>query len=152
MRTALTLFLVLTMARVLADDVDLTAAAQRVFDEKYKDCVRKTVRVTRNKNPDSTFEVTFEDAKGVKFEIEITELGEIIDEQQELKITDLPKALKDTVKESYPDARVLTARLDTRKNSTTYLLTITSRDNDILLKLNQEGTNILKAEKWIKKK
>jgi hypothetical protein len=140
------------MMNALADDVDLTTAAQRVFDEKYKDCVHKTMHVSKSKNLETNFTVTFEDTKGIKFEIEITDLGEIVYEQQEIKLTDLPKAAKDTIKGTYLDARLNSARLDTRKTATIYLVAITSRDNDVLLKISQDGTAILKAEKLIKKK
>lgn len=135
-----------------ADDVDLPAAAQRVFDEKYKDCVHKTMKVSKSKVTETNFTVEFEDSKGTKFEIEITDLGEVIAEQQEVKVNDLPKTVKDTIKDTYPSARFVDAWLETRKGTTVYIVGVKARDNDIVVKVSQDGSTVLKAEKATPKK
>ena len=154
MRTVLCLILALScvMPLVHADDVDLPAAAQRVFTEKYKDCVHKTMKVSKSKAQESNFTVEFEDSKGTKFEIEITELGEVIAEQQEVKLNDLPKIVKDTIKDTYPSARFVDAWLETRKGQSLYIVGVKARDNDIVVKVSQDGTTVIKAEKLVKKK
>lgn len=137
--------------RLYADDVDLPTAAQRVFDEKYKECVRKTMKVSKSKAQEN-FIVDFEDAKGTKFEIEITELGEVIVEQQEVKLNDLPKAVKETIKDTYPSARFIDAWLETRKDQIVYVVGVKARDNDIVVRVSQDGTTVVKSEKAVKKK
>ena len=154
MRTTLVIVAIcLCLAPTLrADDVDLPAAAQRVFNEKYKDCVHKTMRVSKAKGQESNYTVEFEDAKGTKFEIEITDLGEVVAEQQEVKLPDLPKTVKDTIKDTYPSARLIDAWLSTRGGQTVYVVGVKARDNDIVVKVSQDGTTVLKSEKALPKK
>jgi uncharacterized membrane protein YkoI len=112
---------------VRAADTDLPDAAKKAFQDKYKDVKSYKVR-TENEKGKTVYEVEFKDANGVKNEVELTADGTIVSEVHQIKIDDLPKAIKDAIQKAYPESSIKEAKIETENGATSYEVELKTKD------------------------
>lgn len=94
--------------------------------------------VKETEDGQSVYEAEFKN-QGVANSVKVTETGEIVEWEQEIPASALPKVVLDAIAKSYPDGKVTKAEKVVEKGATFFELAVKSGGKDFEIKIDEKG-------------
>ncbi len=85
------------------------------------------------------YEAEFKD-QGVENSVKVSETGEVVELEQKIAISALPKAVSDAATKLYPDGKITKAEKVVEKRATFFELAVETGGKDLEIKIDEKGT------------